>query len=85
MECAQKIWVHTVDPATWQRITGEPIPYPEITADDYKQNQIPWFDIADQGAPAIAASAAMKSVKSVDQIDEEKFEVLPVPSDPVCS
>ena len=39
-----KVWVHLVAAADWPRFTGEPMPSSPITAEDYAEAGLPWFD-----------------------------------------
>lgn len=78
-ERAQKIWIHIVDEAAWQRITGESLPADAMDAREmYAITGIPWFEMDDAHVPAVAAAPAMAAVKSMAQIDEEKIQALEV-------
>jgi hypothetical protein len=59
-----RCFVSIVDSVSWPRVTGSSMPTPPVTAADYAEAGLPWFDY-DTGAPALAGSAALAAVTSV--------------------
>ena len=47
-----RCFAHPCDPAVWRQITGTNPPHPPLTAKDYQEAGIPWFDdYRDDGKP----------------------------------
>lgn len=69
---AEKIFVHIVDSATFQRCTGLAAPQTPVTMKTYKECKLPWFELYDEHVPAAKSSATLAAVKSVGKLDKEK-------------
>ena len=60
-----RCFIHPVNSATWQAITGQRPPSPPPTAAHYTKASYPWFDYYDAEATAVNGSEILASVKSV--------------------
>jgi GTP-binding nuclear protein Ran len=70
----QKLFVHIVNSAMYQEITGRPPPETPVDARSYTENGYPWFDIYEEEA-AIPRSNALANVKTVKEMDMQAFGV----------
>lgn len=71
-ERAGRVFVHIVNSELWREITGEQPPASPVTAKEYERHGFPWFDLYDEGAPALGATDTLEAVKSVKELDAEK-------------
>lgn len=69
---AGRVYVHIVNSALWQQITGEPAPPSPVTAATYAQHGMPWFDLYDEHLGDVAPSKVLSQVKSVKEMDADK-------------
>jgi len=78
-----KVWVHLVAAQDWQRYTGEPAPQSPISAADYVEAGLPWFDYVNPSGVDVAVTPEMEAIKSVGELSGAD-EHLPVvaPGDP---
>jgi hypothetical protein len=75
---SSRCFIHTVNSLVWRSITGESPPTVPLTAKEYDQAGLPWFDLYDDDAGALEGGEALKGVKSVKELGEEKGDV-PLP------
>lgn len=75
-----RLFVHIVNSEMWREITGEEPPASPITARDYANHGLPWFELYDESIPALEGSAKLASLKSVKELDAEK-STLPLQDD----
>jgi hypothetical protein len=66
-EHTSRCFVHLVNSATWQAITGQHPPSRPPTARQYTACGYPWFDYYDTEAKALDGSKALAGVKSVKE------------------
>lgn len=71
-EHGSRCFIHLVNSATWQAITGERPPTQPPTAKQYTQAGYPWFDYYDKEQTALGGSGILARVKSVMQRGEQK-------------
>ena len=64
-ELGSRCFIHLVNSATWQAITGQRPPSTPPTAADYTRAGFPWFDYYDAEAKALGGSKILAAVKSV--------------------
>ena len=64
-----RVFVHLAGALLWQRITGETPPPSPVTAEEYVNQQIPWFDLYDEHVPALGGSERLRAVKPVREMD----------------
>lgn len=67
-----EIFVHVVNSAHYQQITGQLPPTSPVDAKTYTEHGYPWFDLYDEPLGDISPSDALAGVKSVSTIDQEK-------------
>ncbi len=72
LSAASRVFVHIVCSDQWRDITGEDPPPSPVSAKTYAQHGLPWFELYDEHAPTVAASATLAGVKSVATLDAEK-------------
>lgn len=77
---SHRVFVHIVNSELWREITGEAPPATPVTAKEYAAHGLPWFDLYDEGAPALEPGEVLAKVKSVAQIDADK-STLPLQDD----
>lgn len=75
-----RVFVHLVNSELWREITGEAPPPTPVTARSYADAGLPWFDLYDESAAALAPTQALASVPSVKQLDAGK-STLPLQDD----
>jgi hypothetical protein len=62
-----RCFVHLVNAAQWEAITGEPMPTPAITKAQYQQYGIPWFDYSAGGAK-VPGSQVLADLRSIEEM-----------------
>lgn len=62
-----RCFVNTVNSESWQKLTGQAMPEEPITARDYNEAGIPWFDYYAADKTALPGSRLLKSLKSLRQ------------------
>jgi len=77
-EHSSRCFIHLVNSATWQAITGEAPPSTPLSASDYARAGYPWFDYYDAELEALNGSKTLATVKSVKEKGEEK-QARPLP------
>ena len=70
-EHGSRCFIHLVNSATWQAITGQRPPNTPPTAAQYTSAGYPWFDYYDAEAKALDGSKTLAAVKSVKTKGEE--------------
>ena len=73
-----RCFVHIVNSMVWQSSTGQLPPHAPLTAKQYAQLRLPWFDYYDDTVPSLAATSTLTGLKSVAEIGAEKGDV-PLP------
>ncbi len=71
LDHAARCQVRIVNSTMWKQITGEPMPQVPVTASDYADAGLPWFDYYTD-SPAVAGSAALSELKSVFTLGKDK-------------
>lgn len=69
-----RCFVHLANSMTWRQITGENPPHPPITAAEYVEAGIPWFDHYRDDLEPLEGSEQFVKVKSVKELGAEKGE-----------
>ena len=73
-EHGSRCFIHLVNSATWQAITGRRPPTEPPTAKQYTKAGYPWFDYYDAEAKALNGSDTLAKLKSVLKLGQEKRE-----------
>ncbi len=73
-----RCFVHLVGALVWAGLSGEQPPAPPMSAWDYEQRGLPWFDWYDPHHEALAAQEVLAKLKSIRAIGAEKGDV-PLP------
>lgn len=73
---SSRCFVHLCNSMVWQSITGSAPPHPTLTAKNYTQAGLPWFDYYDDSQAALAGLAILAKLKSVTQKSFAKGEVV---------
>ena len=81
---ASRCFIHLVNSATWQAITGQRPPSQPPTARDYTQAGYPWFDYYDAELKALDGSKTLAALKSVNEKAQEK-RAKPLPDNETVS
>jgi hypothetical protein len=71
-ENTSRVFVHIVNSAMYEQITGKAPPSTPISAKTYSDHGYPWFDLYDE-KDGVKPSSVLANVKSVKEIDEEKL------------
>lgn len=71
-EKSERVFVHIVNSRLWHEITGEQAPKSQVTAKSYAQAGLPWFELYDEGAPALEGTHELKQVQSIKTLDAQK-------------
>ncbi len=64
---SSRCFVHLTNSLVWRAITGEQPPTTPITAKEYNDYGLPWFDYYDDKATALEGSETLAKLKSVMQ------------------
>jgi len=83
-EHSSRCFIHLVNSATWQAITGQRPPSQPPTARDYTEAGYPWFDYYDSELKALHGSKTLAAVKTVKEKAEEK-RAAPLPENETVS
>lgn len=70
-DVSSRCFVHLANSMTWRMITGEPPPAVPLTAKEYEDAGLPWFDYYSE-TPAVDGAPRMKEIKSVATLGAEK-------------
>ena len=82
---ARRCFITIIDSAQWMAITGEPMPTKPVSARDYADAGLPWFDYYAE-APTLKGSEALGGVKSIGHAWQGAFGFdEPVHSGPVVN
>jgi hypothetical protein len=77
-EHSSRCFIHLVNSATWQAVTGQRPPSKPPTAKQYTIAGYPWFDYYDSELKALEGSTTLPGVKSVKtKAEEKRAEPLP--------
>jgi hypothetical protein len=68
----RRCFVHLCNSLVWRQVTGTNPPHPPLTAKEYQQAGIPWFDYYRDDLKPLKGSERLAGVKSVAQLGEEK-------------
>jgi len=75
---ASRCFVHIANSLAWRAITGQEPPTTPLTAREYREHHIPWFDYYAERQQAVHGSSILEKLKSVVQIGHDKGDV-PLP------
>jgi hypothetical protein len=67
-----EVFIHIVNSAHYQQITGEQPPSSPVDARTYTEHGYPWFDLYDEQHGDISPSDVLAGVKSIRDLDREK-------------
>ena len=67
-----RCFVHLCNSLVWRQVTGTNPPHPPLTAKEYQQARIPWFDYYRDDLKPLKGSKRLAGVKSVAQLGQEK-------------
>ena len=68
----KRCFVHLCNSMVWRQITGTNPPHPPLTAGEYKNAGIPWFDYYRDDQKPLKGSKRLAGVKSVAQLGKKK-------------
>jgi hypothetical protein len=80
---SSRCFVTLVDAVQWREITGEAPPTKPVTAADYTEAGLPWFDYYAADVATLAGAPELTAVKSVTEMAEQKGEDPLGPETPV--
>jgi hypothetical protein len=80
-----RCFVHLCNSELYAEITGQPAPPSPVSADSYKAHGLPWFDLYDEGAPALDTTGKLAGVKSLGELDAEQGASPDAPHDGIFS
>ena len=67
-----RVYVHIVNSMMYREITGKEPPNTPVTAKNYSEYNLPWFDLYDEQKGAVAPSTILSQVKSVKEMDKNQ-------------
>jgi hypothetical protein len=67
-----RVYIHIVNSMMYREITGKEPPNTPITAKNYNQHHLPWFDLYDEQKGDVVASTILSQVKSVKEMDKNQ-------------
>jgi hypothetical protein len=65
LSAPSRVWVHLLDAAAWLRVTGTLPPCEPVTAQDYVDCGLPWFDYYREDLDTLEASPAFRKLETV--------------------
>jgi hypothetical protein len=78
-----RTYVHLLNSALWQAVTGGPVPTQPLSANLYARYQYPWYQFYQDGA-TVDASPIQQGIKSIQQLAAEKgISAISFPTFPV--
>jgi hypothetical protein len=77
-EHASRCFVHIANSLAWRAITSQEPPTPPLTAREYREHHISWFDYYAEHEKGVHGSSILEKVKSVAQMEKTKGDV-PLP------
>jgi hypothetical protein len=85
-----RVWVHLCDAVNWFRITGELPPQEPVTAKEYAEFGLPWFDYYREDMDVLQGSPEFAKVQSVFSLAQQKGDSTvpqeaPLPALPVVA
>ncbi|HMP73028.1 MAG TPA: hypothetical protein PKE55_07155 [Kiritimatiellia bacterium] len=83
LDHSSRCFVHLVNSLTWQTITGSPPPHPPLTASDYEQHALPWFDWYDENSQPIKAQTKLAGLSSVATLAQTQSSMPPSGNHPM--
>jgi len=66
-----RVYVHIVNSMIYREITGSEPPPTPVTAREYAQHGLPWFDLYDQEKATLEESDVLVGVKSAGEMDKK--------------
>jgi hypothetical protein len=84
MEHRSRCYVHIANSLMWRSITGKEPPTVPITARDYEEEGLPWFEYYNEKAKPLSGSKTLAGLKSVVQMGIEKGDI-PLPENETVS
>tara|TARA_B100000678_G_scaffold1262_1_gene1113 strand:- start:154 stop:981 length:828 start_codon:yes stop_codon:yes gene_type:complete len=69
---SSRCFVHINNSHAWQSITGEEPPGIPLTAKEYSENGMPWFDYYDEKSSSLGGSKKLSNLKSITEKAKEK-------------
>jgi hypothetical protein len=85
IENSQRCFVMLANAEQWINITGEEPPLSPISAAEYTDAGLPWFDFYGGDKKAIDGAKALGKVKSIKQLGDQKRASVWPPEKPVIS
>lgn len=74
----QRAFVTLIHAKDWTKVTGEPVTTKPLTASDYAEKKLPWFDYYAADQTPLPGSKKLSSVKSIASVHKAKTgSVLP--------
>ncbi|ORY74784.1 hypothetical protein BCR35DRAFT_343890 [Leucosporidium creatinivorum] len=67
-EPTHRVFVHTVNSALWELMTGTIAPISPISPSTYEENDLPWFDLYSE-APSTEQAGHFANVQSLTEVD----------------
>jgi hypothetical protein len=65
-------FVHLCNSRIWNQITGKKPPYRPVTAKEYNDLGLPWFDYYREDLQVIPGSSTLNKLKSINELAKEK-------------
>lgn len=78
-----RCFVHLCNALVWREITGTNPPPPPVTAKEYKEHGLPWFDFYRDDIAVLKGSKKLAGVKSVVALSKEKDDQAIIGNDSV--
>ncbi len=72
LENHARVYVHIVNSMMFREITGQEPPATPVTARQYTEAGLPWFDLYDEHKGGVAGSDNFNGVKSIKEMDQHK-------------
>jgi len=80
-----RCFVHIANARQWRAITGDAPPTEPITAAQYREHGVPWFDYYAADLKGVAGAGILQRLKSVVEMGKAKGETLIPENDPIAA
>ena len=76
LDKSERCFITLANAEQWLSITGEEPPMSPISADEYTDAGLPWFDYSDDDKISIKGAEALGGIKSIKDVYKEKIKDL---------
>jgi hypothetical protein len=75
MSQSSRCFLHLCDALMWRQITGENPPHTPFTAEEYEEQELPWFEYYRDDLAVLEGSKTLAGIQSVNSVSLNKGEL----------